>query len=139
MKRTLTPDDIEAAVYGGAILGGGGGGFIEPGLRTARLALQVGSPQLWSVDEFDEDVLSATVALVGAPAAPNALVQPAHLIRALDLLQALGLGARTSHRPSQLSGGEQQRSHRGAGHRPRVQRPSPSLERDGLDGAASRP
>ena len=41
MKRTLTPDDIEAAVYGGAILGGGGGGFIEPGLRTARLALQL--------------------------------------------------------------------------------------------------
>ena len=81
MKRTLTPDDIEAAVYGGAILGGGGGGFIEPGLRTARLALQVGSPQLWSVDEFDEDVLSATVALVGAPAAPNAPVQPPHPIR----------------------------------------------------------
>jgi DUF917 family protein len=93
MKRTLTPDDIEAAVYGGAILGGGGGGFIEPGLRTARLALQVGSPQLWSVDEFDEDVLSATVALVGAPAAPNALVQPAHLIRALDLLQSQLPGA----------------------------------------------
>ena len=29
--------------------------------------------------------------------------------RALELLQALGLGTRTSHRPSQLSGGEQQR------------------------------
>ena len=29
--------------------------------------------------------------------------------RALELLQALGLGARTDHRPSQLSGGEQQR------------------------------
>ena len=96
MKRTLTSDDIEAAVYGGAILGGGGGGFIEPGLRTARLALQVGSPQLWSVDEFDEDVLSATVALVGAPAAPNALVQPAHLIRALDLLQSQLPGGRVA-------------------------------------------
>ena len=29
--------------------------------------------------------------------------------RALELLQALGLGARTDHRPSQLSGSEQQR------------------------------
>ena len=29
--------------------------------------------------------------------------------RALELLQALGLGQRTGHRPSQLSGGEQQR------------------------------
>jgi lipoprotein-releasing system ATP-binding protein len=34
--------------------------------------------------------------------------------RALELLQALGLGARTDHRPSQLSGGEQQRA--GHGH-----------------------
>lgn len=94
MKRTLTPDDIEPAVFGGAILGGGGGGFVEPGLRTAALALRVGGPELWSVDEFDDEALTATVALVGAPAAPDALVRPAHLMRALDLLSSRVPGGR---------------------------------------------
>ncbi|MEI7056346.1 DUF917 family protein [Nocardioides sp. CCNWLW239] len=86
MKRALTMDDIEAAVLGGAILGGGGGGFVEKGLRTAELALTVGTPQLWTLDEFDDDDLVATVALVGAPAAPSPLVTPRHLMRALELL-----------------------------------------------------
>ncbi|UYO96490.1 DUF917 family protein [Microbacterium sp. M28] len=87
MKTRLTADDLEAAVLGGAILGGGGGGFVERGRVTAQLALQAGSPELWSVDEFDEDDLVATVALVGAPAAPNPLVQPVHSLRALELLR----------------------------------------------------
>lgn len=34
---------MEAAVYGGAVLGGGGGGWIEDGLQIGRLALEVGS------------------------------------------------------------------------------------------------
>lgn len=71
MKRDLTVDDIQAAVLGGAILGGGGGGFVDAGLQEAQLALQVGTPQLWSVDEFDPQDMTATVALVGAPAAPH--------------------------------------------------------------------
>ncbi|WP_372350975.1 DUF917 family protein [Streptomyces sp. KL116D] len=87
MKRQLTPDDIKAAVYGGAILGGGGGGFVERGLRTAELALQVGTPELWTADEFAPEELTATVALVGAPAAPDPLVLPTHLLRALELLR----------------------------------------------------
>ncbi|MFB6677418.1 DUF917 family protein [Streptomyces sp. NPDC056390] len=87
MKRQLTLDDIKAAVYGGAILGGGGGGFVERGLRTAELALQVGTPQLWTADEFGPDELTATVALVGAPAAPDPQVLPTHLLRALELLR----------------------------------------------------
>ncbi|MFD8572738.1 DUF917 family protein [Streptomyces sp. NPDC059639] len=87
MKRQLTPEDIRAAVYGGAILGGGGGGFVERGLRTAELALQVGAPELWTADEFGHDELTATVALVGAPAAPDPLVLPTHLLRALELLR----------------------------------------------------
>ncbi|MFV0452815.1 MAG: DUF917 family protein [Propioniciclava sp.] len=86
MKRAITRDDLEAAVYGGAILGGGGGGFVEPGLRTARLALDAGAPQLWTVDEFDDDDLTTTVALVGAPAAPDPMITPANSLRALELL-----------------------------------------------------
>lgn len=87
MKRKLTIEDVKAAVLGGAILGGGGGGILEAGERAANLALQVGTPELWSVDEFAPEDVSVTVALVGAPAAPHPLVQPRHLMRSLELLQ----------------------------------------------------
>lgn len=87
MKRDLTVDDIQAAVLGGAILGGGGGGFVDAGLQEAQLALQVGTPQLWSVDEFDPQDMTATVALVGAPAATHPFLQPRHHLRTLELLQ----------------------------------------------------
>ena len=87
MKRFLTQDDVTAAIWGGAILGGGGGGFIEAGERAARLALAVGSPQLCSADEFDDGALTATVALVGAPAAPHPCVRPAHLLRTIELFR----------------------------------------------------
>ena len=87
MKRKLTIEDVKAAVLGGAILGGGGGGILEAGERAAHLALQVGTPELWSADEFDAEDVSVTVALVGAPAAPHPLVQPRHLMRSLELLQ----------------------------------------------------
>jgi uncharacterized protein len=59
----------------------------KPASGAAKLALQVGMPELWSVDEFDAEDLSVTVALVGAPAAPHPLAQPRHLMRSLDLLQ----------------------------------------------------
>jgi len=87
MKRKLSIDDVQAAVMGGAILGGGGGGFIDAGERAARLALQIGTPEVWSVDEFDPKALAVTVALVGAPSAPNLLVTPRQILRALELLQ----------------------------------------------------
>jgi DUF917 family protein len=88
MKRKLTELDVQAAIRGGAILGGGGGGLIDAGERAARLALEIGPPELWSVDEFDDEACTATMALVGAPAAPNPYVRPAHLLRSLDLLRA---------------------------------------------------
>ena len=87
MKRKLSNDDVQAGVWGGAILGGGGGGLIEAGERAARLALLVGTPELWSVDEFQDNDLTATVALVGAPAAPNPCVQPAQLLRTIELMR----------------------------------------------------
>ncbi|MFT7722635.1 MAG: DUF917 family protein [Roseateles sp.] len=87
MKRRLTEDDVQAAVWGGAILGGGGGGFVAAGELAARQALQAGSVALWSVDEFDADALTATVALVGAPGSPDPKVPPEHRMRAIELLQ----------------------------------------------------
>lgn len=87
MKRRLTADDVGAAVWGGAILGGGGGGLIDAGERAARLAVQVGTPELWSIDEFAEDASTVTVALVGAPAAPHPHVLPVHLLRTIELMR----------------------------------------------------
>ncbi|MFT7722631.1 MAG: DUF917 family protein [Roseateles sp.] len=87
MKRKLTTDDAIAAVWGGAILGGGGGGFVAPGEQAARLAMEMGTPELWSLDELPPDAPTATVALVGAPGARNPLLVPAYLLRSLELLQ----------------------------------------------------
>ncbi|MEV0012077.1 DUF917 family protein [Streptomyces sp. NPDC051840] len=87
MKRDLTIEDVEPALIGGAILGGGGGGIVETGREAVRVAMEVGTPQLWSADEFAEDDLTATIALVGAPAAPNPLVLPRHMLRTLELLR----------------------------------------------------
>lgn len=77
---------VEAAVYGGAVLGGGGGGWIQEGLQMGRLALEVGNPQLITMDDVDDDDVIVTVALVGAPAAVDQYVKPVHYMRALELL-----------------------------------------------------
>ncbi|TDF94426.1 DUF917 domain-containing protein [Paenibacillus piri] len=77
---------VTYAVYGGAVLGGGGGGWIEEGLKIGRLALEVGQPKLLTVDEFDEDDLLVTVSMVGAPAAKDQFVKPIHYARALEML-----------------------------------------------------
>ncbi|WNC16056.1 DUF917 family protein [Brevibacillus brevis] len=86
-KVTLTTSMMEAAVYGGCVLGGGGGGWLEDGLETGRLALEVGTPQLYTSDEMHDDDLLATVALVGAPAAADQYTKPMHYVRALQLLE----------------------------------------------------
>lgn len=79
---------VKCAVYGGAILGGGGGGWIEDGLQLGRLALEVGTPKLLSADELADDDLLVTVSLVGAPAASDKFVKPVDYIKALQLLMA---------------------------------------------------
>jgi DUF917 family protein len=85
-KITLDKKMVEYAVYGGAVLGGGGGGWIEDGLQIGNLALEIGLPQLLTVDELKEEDLLVTVSLVGAPAAKNKFVKPIHYSRALDIL-----------------------------------------------------
>jgi DUF917 family protein len=77
---------VESAVYGGAVLGGGGGGWIEEGLKLGRLALEVGQPELTPIDKFADDDLLVTVSMVGAPAAKDQFVLPIHYAKALEML-----------------------------------------------------
>jgi len=85
-KITLDKKMVEYAVYGGAVLGGGGGGWIDDGLQIGNLALEVAQPELYTVDELKDEDLLVTVSLVGAPAAKEKFVKPIHYARALELL-----------------------------------------------------
>jgi uncharacterized protein len=85
-KIDLDKKIVEYAVYGGAILGGGGGGWIEDGLQIGRLALDVGQPKLLTVDELSDEDLLVTASMVGAPAAKDKFVKPFHYSRALEIL-----------------------------------------------------
>lgn len=84
---------MESAVFGGAILGGGGGGWIEEGLQIGRLALELGSPELRTIDQFDDNDTFVTVSLVGAPGAKDKFLKPIHYARSLEML------ARGLHKP----------------------------------------
>ncbi|WP_079908547.1 DUF917 family protein [Paenibacillus sp. 32352] len=89
---------VEYAVYGGAVLGGGGGGWIDDGLQIGRLALEIGQPKLYSIDEFHDDDLFVTVSMVGAPAAKDQFVKPIHYGKALDILtQKIGKTVHALH------------------------------------------
>lgn len=85
-KTVLTEAMAEAAVYGGAILGGGGGGWIEDGLRSARLAIDAGDPVLVDINEIAPDGFLVIAGLVGAPAAKDRYVKPADYLKTLQLL-----------------------------------------------------
>ncbi|MEK3851361.1 hypothetical protein BK143_03275 [Paenibacillus peoriae] len=80
---------VEYAVYGGAVLGGGGGGWVEEGLRIGKLALEAGQPLLVPIDSFADDDLFVTVAVVGAPAAPDKYVKPVHYVKALEMVSSM--------------------------------------------------
>ncbi|MFM9280578.1 DUF917 domain-containing protein [Paenibacillus jiagnxiensis] len=89
---------VKYAVYGGAVLGGGGGGWIKDGLQIGRLALEVGQPELVTMDEFADDDVFVTVSLVGAPAAKEQFVKPIHYTRTLELLaQKIGRPIQAIH------------------------------------------
>ncbi|RFU70670.1 DUF917 family protein [Peribacillus saganii] len=85
-KIKLDEKSVEYAVYGGAVLGGGGGGWIEDGLQIGRLAFEIGQPELLTVDELQDEDLLVTVSLVGAPAAKDKFVKPIHYAKALEIL-----------------------------------------------------
>lgn len=91
MNRELSFQSVEAAVWGGAFLGGGGGGWPADGLAVGRLALEVGTPRLVSLAELPGDVLVVTVSAVGAPSAPDRYLRPAdHLVALQTLDERLG-------------------------------------------------
>lgn len=83
----LSADDIEPLVIGGALLGGGGGGDPALGRRFARIALRLGAPEIVPLETLPRDATVVTVALVGAPSAPEQHVAPEDLARAVRLLQ----------------------------------------------------
>ncbi len=83
----LTVEHIESLVVGGALLGGGGGGDPAQGRRFARVALELGTPELIPLEALPSNATVVTVALVGAPSAPEQHVAPEDLARAVRLLQ----------------------------------------------------
>ncbi len=88
VRRT---EEVKAAVYGGALLGGGGGGSLDEGLKLGLKALEAGEVKLYSVDELSDDAVVVTVSAVGAPAAEEAVLEPMHLARAVELLREFGV------------------------------------------------
>lgn len=86
-KLELDAETAEAAVFGGAVLGGGGGGCIAEGLKLAKLALKLGKPSLINLEELSEEDILLTVSIVGAPAAREQYVSPQHYIRAVELVR----------------------------------------------------
>lgn len=85
----LTREMVEAAVYGGAVLGGGGGGWIDSGLELGNLALDYGHPKLITIDDIPPDAVVVTAAAVGAPAARERYVKPYDYVRAVEMLAEL--------------------------------------------------
>ncbi|MHC4509632.1 MAG: DUF917 domain-containing protein [Planctomycetota bacterium] len=77
-------ETLEALVYGGAILGGGGGGSMQEGLRLARLALEMGTPEIVPLTDVDPDQWVLTVSTVGAPAGAHKFVRPMDYVRAVE-------------------------------------------------------
>jgi len=67
MGRILVEADIEAAVKGGSVFACGGGGWADHGRMLGRAAINVGQPELVSIDELDKDAWVATAAAIGAP------------------------------------------------------------------------
>jgi hypothetical protein len=82
----VRPEDLEAFVLGGAILGGGGGGWIEEGRKLGRLSLERGFLGLAPLSFFPGDALLLTVSAVGSPSAGSGLVEPDDYVRAVELL-----------------------------------------------------
>ena len=76
------------AIYGGLLLGGGGGGSLSAGLEVLELALSCGDLVLHPIEEFPEEALIATAALVGSPASREKYVEKNHYEKVYELFTA---------------------------------------------------
>jgi uncharacterized protein len=85
--RRLTQQDVELAVAGGSVLAGGGGGWVDHGRVLGNLAVKTRPPLLASIDEVPQDGFVVTTSLVGANSSPTAHLEPAHYVRAVELLR----------------------------------------------------
>lgn len=85
-RQRLDRYAVEAAVLGGAVLGGGGGGYISEGRRIGLLAVEMGEPELVGVEDLPDEAVLVTASAVGAPAASTARTVPLHYVKALELL-----------------------------------------------------
>jgi len=86
VRLKVTESIAEDIVLGGSFLGGGGGGDLHTGMQIARLAVELGDLYIVSLDELKQDDIVVTASLVGAPAAKEKYVRPAHMLRSAQLL-----------------------------------------------------
>lgn len=85
IRLKVNKGTIEAAVLGGAVLGGGGGGWIEEGRELAGVAVKQGFREILPIEDVPEDALLLTVSAVGAPSAGSAALKPDDYVRAVEL------------------------------------------------------
>ncbi len=92
MGRILVEKDVEAAVKGGSVYAAGGGGWADHGRMLGYAAVNVGKPELVSVEELGDSDWIATAAAIGAPASTTPWeMQGIDYVKAVQLLQeALG-------------------------------------------------
>ncbi|MHC2363450.1 DUF917 domain-containing protein [Rhizobium leguminosarum] len=92
MGRILVEKDVEAAVKGGSVYAAGGGGWADHGRMLGYAAVNVGKPELVSIDELKDEAWIATAAAIGAPASTTPWeMQGIDYVKAVQLLQeALG-------------------------------------------------
>ncbi|ANM08829.1 MULTISPECIES: DUF917 domain-containing protein [unclassified Rhizobium] len=96
MRRILVEKDVEAAVKGGSVYAAGGGGWADHGRMLGLAAVNVGKPELVSIDELQDEDWVATAAAIGAPASTTPWeMQGIDYVKAVQLLQE-ALGERLS-------------------------------------------
>ena len=74
----------KAAVYGGCLLGGGGGGWIQDGLARSALALSLGKVRIIPIGSLDEDAIIITASAVGASGSKDRHVLPINFVEAIE-------------------------------------------------------
>ncbi|MBX5084787.1 DUF917 family protein [Rhizobium lentis] len=88
MGRILVEKDVEAAVKGGSVYAAGGGGWADHGRMLGYAAVNIGKPELVSIDELKDDDWVATAAAIGAPASTTPWeMQGIDYVKAVQLLQ----------------------------------------------------